>query len=131
MNKSRRKKYTQLSIAVNPFFGQVSVWVKKNNPKFDVTMGSFDGAEVYELVGLYLLNEFSNIIAPERIGLSRDDGLTILPNLLGPKTERLNKKIRTLFRKHKLNISIEAGLQQIDFLDVTLDLATGKYWPYK
>ena len=30
------------------------VWVKKDNPNFDVTMGSFDGAEVCELVGLYL-----------------------------------------------------------------------------
>ena len=28
------------------------VWVKKNNPDFDVTMGSFDGPEVCELVGL-------------------------------------------------------------------------------
>ena len=29
------------------------VWVKKDNSDFDVTMGSFDGAVVCELVGLY------------------------------------------------------------------------------
>ena len=34
---------------------KTSVWVKKDNPDFDVTMGSYDGAEVCELVGLYLL----------------------------------------------------------------------------
>ena len=32
-------------------------WVKKNTPgNFDVTMGSYDGAEVYELVGVYILS---------------------------------------------------------------------------
>ena len=36
-------------------FDDSGAWVKKDgNPLFDVTMGSFDGAEVYELVGLYL-----------------------------------------------------------------------------
>ena len=28
---------------------------KKDNPESDVTMGSYDGAELCELVGLYLL----------------------------------------------------------------------------
>ena len=42
-------------------FDKTSVWVKKDNPDFDVTMGSYDGAEVYELVGLYLLNLLSNV----------------------------------------------------------------------
>ena len=42
-------------------FDKTSVWVKKDNPDFDVTMGSYDGAEVYELIGLYLLNLLSNV----------------------------------------------------------------------
>jgi len=58
---------------------------------------------------------YPNIIAPEHIGLYRDDKLTILPNLPGPEAERLNKKIRTLFQKHELNITTEAGMQQTDF----------------
>ena len=37
-------------------FSNTGIWVKKDNPNFDVTMGSFNGAEVCELVGLYLLN---------------------------------------------------------------------------
>ena len=32
------------------------VWVKKGNSDFDVTIGSFDGAVVRELVGLYFLD---------------------------------------------------------------------------
>ena len=41
-------------------FDKTSIWVKKGNPNFDVTMGSYDGAEVCELVGLYLLNLLTN-----------------------------------------------------------------------
>ena len=29
-------------------------WIKKDNDQFDLAMGSFDGAEIAELVGLYL-----------------------------------------------------------------------------
>ena len=37
-------------------------WVKKEgNPLFDVTMGSYDGAEVCELVGLYLLGKLATL----------------------------------------------------------------------
>jgi len=35
-----------------------SLWPKKENDgMFDVTMGNFDGAEVCELVGLFILND--------------------------------------------------------------------------
>ena len=33
------------------------VWVKKGNSLFDVTLGSFDGAEICDIVGLFLLSE--------------------------------------------------------------------------
>ena len=35
-------------------------WQKKSTNLFDVTMGAYDGAEVCELVGLFLLNMLSN-----------------------------------------------------------------------
>ena len=38
-------------------FQDGDVWVKKNGSLFDVTMGSFDGTEVCDLIGLYLLSE--------------------------------------------------------------------------
>ena len=34
-------------------FSNNDIWVKKDNLNLDVTMGSFNGAEVCELVGLY------------------------------------------------------------------------------
>ena len=45
-------------------------WVKKNNSSFDVTMGSYDGAEVCELVGLFILNRLSNEYGKENIEFS-------------------------------------------------------------
>ena len=38
------------------------ICVKKDNSSFDVTMGSFDGAEICEIVVLYLLNRLSNLL---------------------------------------------------------------------
>jgi len=35
-------------------------WQKKGNTTFDVTMGSYDGAETCELVGNFLLSQFKN-----------------------------------------------------------------------
>ena len=60
-------------------FNKNEIWVKKNNLDFDVTMSTFDGAEVCELVG------FISFIFSERclmIGLYRDDGLSCFQNLL-------------------------------------------------
>ena len=38
-------------------FDNETGWTKKNHSSmFDVTMGSFDGAEVCELIGIFLLN---------------------------------------------------------------------------
>ena len=60
-------------------------WVKRGGSGvFDVTMGSYDGTEVCDLVGLYLLS----IIGPKfnennDIGLYRDDGLGISRGLSG------------------------------------------------
>ena len=45
---------------------------------FDVTMGSFDGAEVCELIGLFILNNPSEKCDKNNIGLYRDDGHVLL-----------------------------------------------------
>ena len=45
-------------------------WVKRCGDKdFDVPMGCYDGAEVCELVGSYLLKKVSNIVDKKSIGL--------------------------------------------------------------
>ena len=41
---------------------------------FDVTMGSYDGAETCELIELYMLSLITPILN-NKVGLYRDDGL--------------------------------------------------------
>ena len=54
---------------------------------FDVPMGSYDRAEVYELVGCHILNQLNTVMRKELIGLYRDDGLDIMKNMSGPEIE--------------------------------------------
>ena len=45
---------------------------------FDVAMGCYDGAEVCELVGVYILHKLSSKFPEGDIGLYRDDGFSSL-----------------------------------------------------
>ena len=105
-------------------------WVKKDNSQFDVTMGSFDGAEICELVGLFILNKISKILGTENVGLYRDDGLAIIRSKSGPEMERTKKAIIQLFKSINLKITIECNLTNTDFLDVSFDLVQGDYKPF-
>ena len=49
-------------------------------------MGSLDGAETSELVGLYILNKIKQELPHDHIGLYRDDGLAIIDNGNGQKS---------------------------------------------
>ena len=112
-------------------FNSDTIWVKRSNPQFDVTMGAYDGAEVCEIVGLYLLSMIKEKCKDIDLGLYRDDGLGITRNLSGPQTERLRKDITQIFKDAGLKITIECGLQQVNFLDATLSLPNRKYWPFR
>ena len=112
-------------------FSKDDVWVKKDNPSFDVTMGSYDGAEVCELVGLYILDKIKVECPDIELGLYRDDGLGITKNLSGRATEKLRQKLFQIFKSCDLKITIDGNLSQADFLDVTFNLATSKFWPYR
>ena len=104
---------------------------KNDDASFDVTMGSFNGAEVCELVGLYMLHGLNNIIGDGNIGLYRDDSLAAIPIQSAFKTEKLKKAIHAFAKSHGLKVTIEAPVMKTDFLDVVLDLRTHSYAPYK
>ena len=56
-------------------------WVKKDTSvEFDVTMGSYDDAEVCEIVGLFMLDMLSKLFEKNYVCLYRDDGLSIFRN---------------------------------------------------
>ena len=94
-------------------------------------MRSYDAAEICELVGLYLLNQLSTVIDKSSVGLYRDDGLAAINNANGPKLDRIRKDIIALFKEEGLSITIETNLIKTDFLDVTFNPATKKYFPFR
>ena len=98
---------------------------------FDVTMGSYDGAEICELVGLYMLNKLSEkAVIKGNIGLYRDDGLAAYENISGPQAERIKKNITKQFKDEGLSITIKTNLKIVNFLDITLDLDKDIFRPY-
>ena len=106
-----------------------SVWTKITGANFDVGMGSFDGAELCKLVGLFLLHKLGHIIKMEDMGLYRDDGLAAV-NLSGPQTARLSKDITRVFKDAGLKVTVEVNIKITDFLDVHLNLSDGSYKPF-
>ena len=106
-------------------------WRKKGNNLFDVTMGAYDGAEVCELVGCYILNKLSGKYNKSKIGLYRDDGLAVFENISGPQSERIKKDFQKTFRDNGLEIVIQCNMKVVDYLDVTLNLTNATYQPYR
>ena len=94
-------------------------------------MGSYDGIENCELVGIYLLNRLSTAIDKDGVGFYSADGLAAIINANGPKLDRIRKDIIALFKEEGLSITIETNLIDTDFLDVTFNLATKKYFPFR
>ena len=90
---------------------------KTGTENVDVPMSCYDGAEVCELVGCYILNQLSTIMRKELVGLYRDDGLGVMKNMSGPQLERKRKQIIKIFKDCGLNIAIKTNLKSVDFLD--------------
>ena len=113
-------------------FDDSGVWVKNDgNLLISVTMGSFDGTEVCEVVGLYLLNRIKPLLGSNSVSLNRGNGLAIAHKANDPKVDRLRKDIISLFKDEGLSIAIDTNLIQKDFLDRSLNLNKRKYFPIR
>lgn len=108
------------------------IWIKKDNDNnFDVPMGSYHGAELCELMGLFLLDKLRSTFKVGEYGIYRDDGLAVVENSSSSQQERLTKKIRKVFGMHGFKITIEKELKRTEFLDTILDLKNDSHRPYK
>ena len=101
-------------------------WKNKNTDScFDVPMGNYDGAEICELVGIFILKSLEDKINKQDIVLYRDDGLMILRNANGQKTDRTRKYIIKVMKHLGFQIEIKTNLKEVNFLDVTFDFNSG------
>ena len=94
-------------------------------------MWSHDGAEICELVGFYLLNQLGNVVDKSGFGLYRYYWISAINNANGPKVDRVRKDITALIKKEGLSMTIETNLIETNFLDVSFNLVTGKYFPFR
>ena len=60
---------------------------KTRTENFGSPMGCYDGAQVCELVGCYILKQLSTVMRKELVGLYRDDSLGIMEKISGPEIE--------------------------------------------
>ena len=113
-------------------FSNKEPWLKKSgNEEFDVPMRSFDGAEVCELVGVYILHLLRTFMRKENVGLYLDDGLAYYVSFSGPEIERKRKQIIQIFKSCGRNITVKTNLKTVNFFDARLDLINNKYQPYR
>ena len=75
-------------------------------------MGSYDGAEVCELVGLFILNSLA-----KKCG--KDDGLILLSGTSARLADKARRDLHELFEEFHLKIAAEITHQSVNFLDVT------------
>ena len=106
--------------------------VKKTGEEiFEVPMGWYDGADVCELLGTYILNKLKNVGNKENIDLYRYDGLEIFQNISKADIEKKKKQTVKVFEDCTLSITLKFNLKSLDFLDVTFNLVNDIYKPYR
>ena len=87
-------------------------------------MGRYDGAEICELVGTYILIPLTAIIKRSDWRLYRHDGSVILRNVNGQQIDRTRKNIK-IFKNVQFSIDRETNSKVVDFLDIIFSLNNG------
>ena len=93
-------------------FNNNDSWRKKDTEScFDVTMGSYDGAETCKLLVTHVLSLLAKVIDHNHSGLYRHDGLILLRNSTGPKMYRIRKNVIKTFKDIGFKIDFERNLR--------------------
>ena len=116
-----------------------TAWRKKIQPSsgaslFDVTIGSYPGAEICTLVGIYILNKVSdsNIFGGKwAFGLYRDDFIGVVMKPIRDIEHSVKKQLVGIFKIAKLELEGFVIGKKTVFLDVQFDLKKEKHRPYR
>lgn len=113
------------------------VWVKRKsnteeNELFDITMGGKHGAEICELVGLYILHKLRNALPNLTTGLYRDDGLMVIEkNKSNVDIEKIKKSMHNISKEMGIKLDIENPSRKINYLDLSFNLYNHTFQPYR
>ena len=86
---------------------------KQSSSCFDVTRGSYHGAELCELIGIFTQSVLQDIINKEAMGLYRDAGIIVLNEVTSQKTIKIRKKIIKVFKVNGFSIDIVTNLVEV------------------
>ncbi len=107
-------------------------WIKRcNESMFDVTMGSYDGAEICELVVLFILDQLDEKLGKENVGLYRDDCLALIKGTNGRNADNTGKMLHDVFQQIGLKITAQVNHHLVNFLDITLNPNNGSFAPFR
>ena len=111
------------------------LWKKKGDSEFNIQMGSWDGAESTDVVGLFLLDKLSKIKVNGytiNVGIYIDDYL-LVTRLTPRLTQKLTEKLQEIFDEYDLTtrwFEISWSWGPWDLLTLgPLDLGTSSYFP--
>ena len=107
-------------------------YVKKAQLHFDVPMGCWDGAEISELCGLYLLYKLTRRdgTGPDgpfhvsEVGLYRDDGLAAIQGT-NKDRDKTKEPIKHIFEEESLKVVTKVNLSVVQYLDIEMDIENG------
>ena len=121
-------KHSRISL----LFDLEQAWKKKESGScLDVTMSTNDGAELCELIGVFMQSVLLDIINKEAMGLWRNGGLIVRNEVTSQNTDKIRKKIIRVFKDNGFSIDIVSNLVEVNFLDVMFNLSNGSYRSYK
>ena len=92
-------------------FNNNQPWKKKKDAEgcLDITMGYYNGVEICELVGIYILSRLSTIIDKNDYDLYRVDRLLLLGNATGQHIHHVRKNTTQIFKDIGFLIGIETN----------------------
>ena len=68
-------------------------------------MGCYDGSEICELVGSFIISQLGPVINKNDIGFYRDDGIAFFGEISKPMIERKKKLFVKTFKQCRLTIT--------------------------
>ena len=94
-------------------------------------MGNYDSSEICKLAGICTLAKLENITSKDDIGPYHDDGLIFSRKFNEQQTDKIRKNIVKVFKTIQFEIEIQSNLHEVNFFDITFNLRSGAYHPYK
>ena len=90
-----------------------------------------DGAQVTDLIGIYILHRLKTEIPEVNFTLYRDDGLGTHKKSPDTKIKSIKNKLKKIFDSLGLEIVVDMKLTKVDFLDVSMNLLDESFKPFR